>query len=171
MTMTNNLIDRLRTPIPLPDRILEIVAGVMLISMLVTTAILYDMSPDTVPSHFSFTGKADGWSDKSFYWQISCLFALFMLIDFISAYYTEMNNVRITIRKKNMNELQKQLNGRMCRVINIGLAFLWCSILLSTSSEFLGIGQHMLIIMFITSIAFIAVPVIYYRIRIIKSNY
>ena len=170
MTMTNNLIDRLRTPIPLPDRILEIVAGIMLMALLVMTEILYDMSPDTVPSHFSFTGKADGWSDKSFYWQISCLFVLFMLVDFISAYYTEMNTVRIT-RKKNMNELQKQLYSRMCRVINIGMAFLWCSILLSTSSEFLGIGQHMLIIIFITSIAFIAVPVIYYRIRIIKSNY
>ena len=169
MTMINNFINRLRTPVPLPDRILEIVAGVMVIALLVTTAILYSMSPDTIPTHFTLSGVADDWSDKSFYWLISGMFALFMLIDFISAYYTDKNTVRMPIRSKNMSPRQMMLAARLCRIINIALALMWLNILLSISSPWLGIEKGAITAMNVISIILITIPSVWYGIKIMRG--
>ncbi len=165
----NNLLNRLKSPIPVTDRVLEIAAGIIFIAMLVMTAILYNMAPDTVPSHFTFTGHADEWSDKIFLWQTSGLFVIFMVITYISAYYTDRNVVRLPTRKKLMNEYQKALSSRLCRIINIGLAILWCNILLSASSEILGIGETLISVLIFASTALIIIPSIYYTIKIIRQ--
>lgn len=167
--MMNNLINRLRTPIPTADRILEIVAGVLIITMLVITAIFYKMSPDTVPSHFSMTGEPDAFTCKSIYWQTSGMFVLFMLISFISAYYTDKNSVRLPIRAKNMTQRQIMLAARMCRIINIGLAILWLNILISMTASTLGIEKSEITILNVTSILILIIPSIWYGIKIMRD--
>lgn len=160
--MINSIISRLRTPIPTADRILEIAAGLLVIVMLVMTAIFYKISPDTVPSHFSFTGEANDFSDKSFYWQISGMFVLFMLINFFAAYYPDKNTVRLPIRSKNMSPRQMMLAGRMCRIINIGLAMLWFSIIFSATTKTLGIDKAFVTIINVTAIMILIIPSIWY---------
>lgn len=169
MTMINNFLNRLRTPVPTVDRILEIVAGVMVIVLIVTTAILYNMSPDTIPTHFTLSGEADDWSGKSFYWQISGLFVLFMLIDYISAYYTDKNSVRMPIRCKNMSPRQIMLAARLCRIINIGLALIWLDVLLSISSPWLSIDKSAITAMNVVSILILIIPSIWYGIKIMRG--
>ena len=167
--MLNNFINRLRTPVPLPDRILEIVAGVMVIALLVTTAIFYSMSPDTIPTHISFSGEADEWSDKSFYWLTSGMFTLFMLIDFISAYYTDKNSVRMPIRNKDLSPRQIMLAARLCRIINIGLALIWLDVLLSISAVWLHISNGAVTVMNIVSVSLLVIPSVWYGYKIMHS--
>lgn len=167
--MINNLINRLGTPVPLPDRILEIVAGVMVIALLVTTAILHSMSPDTIPTHLSFSGEADDFSDKSFYWLTSVMFTLFMLINFISAYYTDKNSVRLQIRRKEMSPRQIMLAARVCRITNVALAIIWLDVLLSMSADWLQISSASVIAMNIVSVSLLIIPSIWYGIKIMNS--
>ena len=168
--MIINLINRLRTPIPTADRILEIVAGVQIITMLVITAIFYKISPDTVPSHFSMTGEPDAYTYKSIYWLTSGMFVLIMLITFISAYYTDKNSVRLPVRAKNMTQRQIMLAARMCRFINIGLGLLWLNILISMASSSLGIEKKAIIIMNVASILILIIPSIWYGIKIMRDK-
>ena len=165
----SNFINRLKTPIPVLDRILEIVTGVMLFALLVLTAILYHISPDTIPTHFSITGNPDTLMGKTFYWKVSGLFALFLLINFISAYYPEKDTMRLPIRSKNMSIRQMMLAARLCRIINIGLALMWLGILLSISALTLGIDKMVITIVNVLAILMIIIPSIGYGIKIIRG--
>lgn len=166
--MISNFINRLRTPIPISDRILEIVTGIMLIALLVLTAILYKISPDTIPTHYSISGTPDALSNKSFYWQISGLFVLFILLDFISAYYTDKKIVRLPVRRKNMTPRQMMLAGRMCRIINIGLVLMWLSTLLSISVPVLGLNKMVITILNASALLVLIIPSIWYGIKIAR---
>ena len=170
MKMINNFLNRLRTPIPIVDRILEIVAGVCVIALFVTTAIFYNLSPEEVPTHYSFSGEADEYSGNSFYWLMSGLFFIFMLITYISAYYPNSNSVRLPIRSKEMTPLQMMLVARMTRIINIGLAFLWLDVLLSISASTLNIEWDTIRLINISSVIVITIPAIWYTIKIMHNK-
>ena len=51
--------DRKKKPITLSDRILELVAAAMAVLLLILTGVLYSQAPETVPTHFNFSGDAD----------------------------------------------------------------------------------------------------------------
>lgn len=171
MMVINDFMNRLRTPIPMTDRILEIVAGVMVITLFVITAILYKLSPDEVPGHFSFFGLdvESDWTGKGVFWFISGMLAFCMLVVYISAYYTDKNTVRMPIRKATMSLRQMMLAERLCRIINIALALMWLDLLLNLSAPSLHIDQVLIHILNATWVLFLFVSYIWYGIKIMRS--
>lgn len=171
MMLINNFMNRLRTPLPIADRILEIVAGVMVIALFVTTAVLYKLSPDEVPRHFSFFGLdvASDWTGRGVFWFISGMQAFGMLVVYISAYYTDRNTVRMPIRTATMSPRQMMLAARLCRIINIALALMWLDLLLNLSAPSLHIDQVLIHILTATWVLFLIIPCIWYSIKIMRS--
>ena len=126
--------DRKKKPITLSDRLLELVAAAWATFNLVLTGIMYGKAADKVPSHFNFSGEADGWSDKSEYWIIAGVMLVAMLISAAAAYNRKMVNLPIRL-KPAVFYRQIGLIGRMCRVLTLVIGVLWTVIILAMSPD------------------------------------
>ena len=130
--------DRKKKPITLSDRLLELVAAAMAVSLLVLTGILYSKAPDTVPSHFNFAGEIDGWSGKEVYWIISVVFVMMMAICASAAYNRKLVNLPIRL-KPAVFYRQIGLISRMCRLMTLVSSVLWLTVLLAMSADIVGL--------------------------------
>ena len=90
--------DRKKKPIPLSDRLLELMALAMGVLLLVLTGVLYSKAPDTVPTHLNFSGDVDSWGSKSFYWILAGVMLVGMVICASAAYTRKMVNLPIRLK-------------------------------------------------------------------------
>ena len=157
--------DRKKKPITLSDRILELVAAAMAVVMLVLTGVLYSKAPDTVPTHFSFAGDADGWEGKVFYWILAGIMLVGMAICASAAYNRKLVNLPIRL-KPEVFYRQIGLISRMCRIMTIVLSFIWLAVLLAMSASFIGMSESVAVALIPLSVMLMLGVVFFYTLKI-----
>lgn len=157
--------DRKKKPITLSDRILELVAAAMAVSLLVLTAILYSQAPDTVPSHFNFSGEADGWSGKEVYWILAVVFVVMMAICASAAYNRKLVNLPIRL-KEAVFYRQIGLISRMCRLMTLVSGLIWLAVLLAMSADLVGLPADVAISFIPMAVLLMIGVVLFYTLKI-----
>ena len=157
--------DRKKKPITFSDRILELVALVMALCLLVLTGILYNKAPDTIPIHFNFAGDADGWGGKSFYWILAGIMLVGMVICSSAAYNRKLVNLPVRLKPKVFYR-QIGLIGRMCRIMTIGVGFIWLTLLLAMSSSFIGLPEDAVVTFIWMSVVLMIGVSLFYTLKI-----
>lgn len=157
--------DRKKKPITLSDRLLEVVAAAMAVTLLVLTGILYSKAPDTVPSHFNAAMKADDWSGKDVYWVMAVIMLFGMGICAIAAYHRKMVNLPIRL-KPEVFYRQIGLIGRMCRLMTIGFGLIWLAILLAMSASFMGLPEEATVTLIPLAVALMIGVALFYTLKI-----
>lgn len=157
--------DRKKAPITKADRLLELLALVMVVALLVLTGVLYAQAPDIVPSHFNALGEADGWSSKKIYWVMPAIFMPGMALCALAAYNRNLVNLPVRL-KEPVFYRQIGLVGRMCRVMTLGMGLIWLTVQLSMSSEQLGFPPIACACMIGGSIVLMLSVVMFYTLKI-----
>jgi uncharacterized membrane protein len=105
------------------DKIWEVISIVLLIINAMLIAFTLPSLPDTVPIHFNFAGKADGWGSKNVLWLIFVvvlpIYAMFTYLSFNPGFY------RSRMTERNIEE-QYRITSKMARTVKafILLAFI-----------------------------------------------
>ena len=157
--------DRRKAPITKADRLLELLALVMVVVLLILTGVLYVQAPDIVPSHFNALGEADGWSDKKIYWVLPVIFIPGMALCALAAYNRNLVNLPVRL-KEPVFYRQIGLVGRMCRVMTLGMGLIWLTVLLSMSSQQFGFPSIVCACMIGGSVALMLGSVLFYTLKI-----
>ena len=157
--------DRKKKPVTFSDRILELVALVMAVGMLVLTGVLYSKAPDTVPSHFNWVMKADGWSGKGVYWVLAVIMLVGMVVCSSAAYNRKMVNLPIRL-KPEVFYRQIGLIGRMCRLMTIGFGFIWLAVLLAMSAGFIGMPEDVSVALIPLAVMLMLGVALFYTLKI-----
>ena len=157
--------DRKKKPITLSDRLLELVAAIMAVSLLALTGILYSQAPDVVPSHFNLAMEADGWSGKGIYWVLAVVMVIGMAICASAAYNRKLVNLPVRL-KQPVFYRQIGLISRMCRVMTLAFGLIWLSVLLAMSASFIGMPEDVSMVLVPVSVGLMLSVVIFYTLKI-----
>ena len=157
--------DRKKKPITLSDRILELVAAAMAVLLLILTGVLYSQAPETVPTHFNFSGDADGWGGKGFYWILAAIMLVGMIICASAAYNRKLVNLPIRL-KEPVFYRQIGLISRMCRVMTITFGFIWLAVLLAMSASFIDMPEDVSVALIPLSVVLMLGVVMFYTLKI-----
>ena len=157
--------DRKKKPITLSDRILELVAAAMAVLLLILTGVLYSQAPETVPTHFNFSGEVDGWEGKGFYWILAAIMLVGMIICASAAYNRKLVNLPIRL-KPEVFYRQIGLISRMCRIMTIVLSFIWLAVLLAMSASFIGMSESVGVALIPLSVMLMLGVVFFYTLKI-----
>ena len=157
--------DRKKKPITLSDRILELVAAAMAVLLLILTGVLYSQAPETVPTHFNFSGDADGWGGKGFYWILAAIMLVGMIICASAAYNRKLVNLPIRL-KEPVFYRQIGLISRMCRIMTIVFGFIWLAVLLAMSASFIDMPEDVSVALIPLSVVLMLGVVMFYTLKI-----
>ena len=157
--------DRKKKPITLSDRILELVAAAMALLLLILTGVLYSQAPETIPTHFNFSGDADGWGGKGFYWILAAIMLVGMIICASAAYNRKLVNLPIRL-KEPVFYRQIGLISRMCRIMTITFGFIWLAVLLAMSASFIGMSEGVAVALIPLSVMLMLGVVFFYTLKI-----
>ena len=157
--------DRKKKPITLSDRILELVAAAMAVLLLILTGVLYSQAPETVPTHFNFSGDADGWGGKVFYWILAAIMLVGMIICASAAYNRKLVNLPIRL-KEPVFYRQIGLISRMCRIMTITFGFIWLAVLLAMSASFIDMPEDVSVALIPLSVVLMLGVVMFYTLKI-----
>ena len=157
--------DRKKKPITLSDRILELVAAAMAVLLLILTGVLYTQAPETVPTHFNFSGDADGWGGKGFYWILAAIMLVGMIICASAAYNRKLVNLPIRL-KEPVFYRQIGLISRMCRIMTITFGFIWLAVLLAMSASFIDMPEDVSVALIPLSVVLMLGVVMFYTLKI-----
>ena len=157
--------DRKKKPITLSDRILVLVAAAMAVLLLILTGVLYSQAPETVPTHFNFSGDADGWGGKGFYWILAAIMLVGMIICASAAYNRKLVNLPIRL-KEPVFYRQIGLISRMCRIMTITFGFIWLAVLLAMSASFIGLSEGVAVALIPLSVVLMLGVVMFYTLKI-----
>lgn len=157
--------DRKKKPITKSDRLLELIAVAMAVSLLVLTGILYSKSPDVVPSHFNAALEADDWSNRNIYWLLAVIMLIGMAICASAAYNRKLVNLPIRL-KPTVFYRQIGLISRMCRIMTIAFGLIWLSVLLAMSADVIGLPEEIAVILIPVSEVLMLGVVLFYTLKI-----
>ena len=157
--------DRKKKPITLSDRILELVAAAMAVLLLILTGVLYSQAPETVPTHFNFSGDADGWGGKGFYWILAAIMLVGMIICASAAYNRKLVNLPIRL-KEPVFYRQIGLISRMCRIMTITFGLIWLAVLLAMSASFIDMPEDVSVALIPLSVVLMLGVVMFYTLKI-----
>lgn len=157
--------DRKKKPITKSDRLLELIAAAMAVSLLVLTGILYSKSPDIVPSHFNAAMEADDWSNRNIYWLLAVIMLIGMAICASAAYNRKLVNLPIRL-KPTVFYRQIGLISRMCRIMTIAFGLIWLSVLLAMSADVIGLPEEIAVILIPVSEVLMLGVVLFYTLKI-----
>lgn len=157
--------DRKKKPITLSDRLLELVAAAMAVSLLVLTGILYSKDPDSVPTHFNFAMEADAYGGKEFYWILAVIMLIGMGICASAAYNRKLVNLPIRL-KPAVFYRQIGLISRMCRIMTLAFGLIWLAVLLAMSASFIDLPADVAITFVPVSVVLMLGVVMFYTLKI-----
>lgn len=165
MNVLRKIIRAFQVPVPLADRILELVALVFLLAMLALTAYLYQQAPQEVVIKYGLNGEPVDWAAKAMFWYMSIFFIVMMLCSAAAAYDVNMRFTHVPFRlKEPVKVIQLRLLGRMSRCITICMGLMWLSYLLNTAKSFMEIGWMAALFAKLSLFALLAV-IIYYSFK------
>ena len=163
MNIGDKFIRTFRVPVPLVDRILEIVGLCLLVGMLAFTAFLYQRAPEQIAMRFNGAGEPISWDNKVMYWYIAMLFVAMMLLSAASAYNFKLINLPFRLKEPVIG-IQKMLIARMSRCLTLCMGLLWLAYLINTSVSFWNISLFAAIFSKV-SLLCLFVVVFYYSVK------
>ena len=171
MRIQNNILRTFRVPVPVFDRILELIALVLLLALLGLTTVLYLQAPEQIPIHFNWNDEPSKWADKAMYWYTAVFFVLLMLLSATSAYDFRFINLPVRLKEPVIN-VQKMYISRMSRFLTLCIGMMWLSYLLRTVVTFWNIS-FLARVFSKVSLFILFVLLIYYSVKIwwIGRNY
>ena len=165
MNTIRKIIRAFKAPVPLFDRILEIVALVLLIAMSFFTAYLYQQAPDEIVIKYGVNGVPIDWAGRAMLWYMSIFFTVMMLCSAASAYDVKMRFTHVPFRlKEPVKAMQLRWISRMGRCITICMGLMWLSYLLHTAASFMDIPAAASVCSKATLFLMLAV-IIYYSVK------
>jgi len=130
-----------RVPRTIADKIMEVVAAILLVLIWGLAVIFYHKLPDIIPIHFNVLGEADKWGNKGYLFFMASIATLAMIGTGVSSYFpTRMTNFPIRITEKNILP-QVKLASHYLRILNILLGILFIVILCSMSESLFPVRQ------------------------------
>ena len=164
MKLLNNFIQTFKVPVPVFDRILEVIALVLLSVLLGLTTVLYLQAPEQIPTSFNWNEEPTGWADKAMYWYMAVFFVLMMLLSATSAYDFKFMNFPVRLKEPVIN-LQKMYISRMSRFLTLCIGIMWLSYLLSTAAAFWDISLFAAVFSKVSLFILLAL-LIYYSVKV-----
>lgn len=106
------------------DLILDILGITAILALFAIPAIFYQGLPDSLPRHYGPDGLPDAFGGKGVIWGLPILgFFMYLVIRFIST-LPELINLPFKVNPSE-SESQKRKYGRMIRILNVGIIFLF----------------------------------------------
>ncbi|MCD6020101.1 MAG: hypothetical protein K0S53_3222 [Bacteroidetes bacterium] len=153
----------MKTTLDKNDKIWEAVSITLLLINMLLIAFTLPSLPDTVPIHFNFAGKADGWGNKHMLWLVFVvmlpIYAIFTYLSFNPGFY------RSRMTEKNLEE-QYRITSKMARTVKafILLAFVFLTLFVLKSAQ--GLWQEQIPFLFLIFFGLIIPPCLYYAVKI-----
>ena len=164
MKLLSNFIQTFKVPVPVFDRILEVIALVLLLALLGLTTALYMQAPEQIPTNFNWNDEPTKWADKAMYWYMAVFFVLMMLLSATSAYDFRFTNLPVRLKEPVIN-VQKMYISRMSRFLTLCIGTMWLSYLLSTAASFWNISLFAAIFSKVSLFILLAL-LIYYCVKV-----
>ncbi|MDR3552506.1 MAG: DUF1648 domain-containing protein [Clostridia bacterium] len=109
---------KINLPMTSKEWVVEILCVLAILTTIVLLVINYVRLPERVPSHFDFSGAADGWGSKSVLFMLPCLMIGLYLVMTIVARFPRIFNMPIEITEENA-EREYRLARGMVAVIKL----------------------------------------------------
>jgi uncharacterized membrane protein len=138
----------------------------LVIFMFAMVAVHWSQFPDRVPTHFSFSGKPNGWRGKGLLLILPSIAAIVWIVITVSQRYQRLINVPFTI-DRDSPEVQSVLRSMMiAEKTTVALLFAWLmrGIVRTALGRAEGIGQGFLPL----ALALIFVPLTAYSIKLLR---
>lgn len=149
------------------DKILEAVGAVFFLVMWVCAVWFYYHSPEVVPTHFTFSGKADGFGDKSSFFTAPAIASgLYVLLSVIAG-RPRLFNYPVTITPENA---RKQYNNVAQFLRSLKLCILLLFTIIEWHTFKSAQGQQPGNWVFGLAIALVQIPVFWFLIRSFKNQ-
>lgn len=144
------------------DRLLDVAAWLLVVTIWILVAVNYDSLPDEIPTHFDLRGRADAYGDKSTIWGVPAIATLLVIMLSFFQRMPHRFNYPVDITAENA-ERQYTIALRMMRVLKLVVAaifmlIVWSSVRDAGSSNELGgwVIAVTLMLVFIPMIYFIS---------------
>jgi uncharacterized membrane protein len=134
--------------------------------MFAMVAVHWSQFPDRVPTHFSFSGKPNGWRGKGLLLVLPCVAAVVWVVITASQRYQRLINLPFTI-DRDSPEVQSVLRSMMiAEKTAVALLFAWLmrGIVRTALGRADGIGQGFLPL----ALVLIVAPLIVYSVRLLR---
>ena len=164
MKLLNNPIQTFNVSVPVFDRILEVLALVLLLALLGLTTALYLQAPEQIPTNFNWNDEPTKWADKAMYWYMAVFFVLMMLLSATSAYDFRLMKLPVRL-KEPVIDLQRMYISRMSRFLTLCIGIMWLSYLLSTAATFWDISLFAAVLSKVSLFILLAL-LIYYSVKV-----
>jgi uncharacterized membrane protein len=159
----------LNIPLKPVDWIIEGITVFIVMGIAVYTTIHYSALPDTIPTHYGFSGKADGYGGKStLLVLLGVLMAMYLMLLGVSRIPHKFNYVT-EITESNAPR-QYSIALQMMRIVKLIGVIIFSYIILTTIQITQGNAMSLGTWFLITAIFFLFVTIIIYAIRSSKSS-
>lgn len=160
---------RINIPIRQSDRIIEIIAAVLLIILFIYTFISWSSLPETIPVHFDAKGQPDGYGGRiTIFFSPLLTLALFILLTVLNR-RPDIFNYPVRISPENA-EYHYRLATKMLRLLKLSLVIMFGAITWSVvhSARSGNSDYVMWVLPFALIITFI--PIIYYFFSVFRQS-
>jgi uncharacterized membrane protein len=146
------------------DVVLEIVAGVGVFALIAVAAVYYSRLPDSIPTHFNFSGEPDAWGAKTGMLVTPLIGAVLYAALTVLSRYPHKFNYLWAITESNARR-QYILSRRMLSAVKLVLVFTFFYITWSTIRTALGSQMGLSPLFTILQIPVLAAILGYYVIK------
>lgn len=117
------------------DRILEIIAAILLVAVWGMCFYIYSIADAPIAIHFNLAGEPNDWGSSSSVFIHAGAATLSMCLMAIAAYQPTLVNLPVKLKAESLSR-QYTLMGRLVRLCNVILGCMFIFILLSTGAPF-----------------------------------
>lgn len=151
------------------DWLLEIAGLIGLILLIILPYYYYDKLPDSIPRHFDFTGKPDGFSDKKVIWTLPLIGGVMYIGLAILNRFPHIFNYLQEITEENAKQQYRNAT-KLIRILNTILVYVFLYIAYASIQTALGNQKGLspwFTVIFITGMS---LPLLIYLIQNFKKQ-
>lgn len=151
------------------DSFLENLGWLLLVLLWILVIFSFNNLPDTIPTHFNFMGEPDGYGNKITIIILQIVATLMYIGLTILNQFPHLFNYVVEITEENA-ERQYRISTRMIRILKLGIVVLFGMISLMTIESVKSQSLSMIPLLFISVLALIIFPLIYFIFRSLKEK-
>ena len=121
-TMSNEERQKMVRVFSKPELAIEILSVFGLILTFIYVAIHYGQLPDTIPTHFGFSGEPDGWGGKGILWLFPCIGLFLYAMMTVLIFFPQAYNTPTRVTAENAFRLYRFMRVTMA---GMKLVFIW----------------------------------------------
>ena len=172
MRQNNQPIKPVRVPPARFDRVLDLVAIILLALLWVLTLKFYIDAPEKVPTGFDAAGNPRGWGSAAFYSMMPAIGTFVVGLMFLSLRYPHLINLPVVLRQQ-VIAYQSALMARCVRWLNIVCEMMMLFILIYMAGfqyEALYMDSEIFVSGILGNVILMLGVIIYYSVRISRLN-